>query len=208
MDALKGSTGTANLTVSKADPQVTMNDSAITQTYNGSSVTYTPQNVTVTVPNLTISNPKFSVVYKKDGTPLDQPPLLPGTYTTEIQVAEGDTYQAKTIAGPQITIQKATPSIALSHSFAQNGLLPGTYTTEIQVAEGDTYQAKTIAGPQITIQKATPSIALSHSFAQNGNVILQATLQGVENGIVPPKLPFKKQPPASHFPTPSHRMAM
>ena len=138
LDALKGSTGTANLTVSKADPQVTMNDSAITQTYNGSSVTYTPQNVTVTVPNLTISNPKFSVVYKKDGTPLDQPPLL-----------------------------------------------PGTYTTEIQVAEGDTYQAKTIAGPQITIQKATPSIALSHSFAQNGNVILQATLQGVENGIVP-----------------------
>ena len=138
LGALKGSTGTANLTVSKADPQVTMNDSAITQTYNGSSVTYTPQNVTVTVPNLTISNPKFSVVYKKDGTPLDQPPLL-----------------------------------------------PGTYTTEIQVAEGDTYQAKTIAGPQITIQKATPSIALSHSFAQNGNVILQATLQGVENGIVP-----------------------
>ena len=138
LGALKGSTGTANLTVSKADPQVTMNDSAITQTYNGSSVTYTPQNVTVTVPNLTISNPKFSVVYKKDGTPLDQPPLL-----------------------------------------------PGTYTTEIQVAEGDTYQAKKIDGPQITIQKATPSIALSHSFAQNGNVILQATLQGVENGIVP-----------------------
>ena len=138
LGALKGSTGTANLTVSKADPQVTMNDSAITKIYNGSSVTYTPQNVTVTVPNLTISNPKFSVVYKKDGTPLDQPPLL-----------------------------------------------PGTYTTEVQVAEGDTYQAKTIDGPQITIQKATPSIALSHSFAQNGNVILQATLQGVENGIVP-----------------------
>lgn len=138
LGALKGSTGTANLTVSKADPQVTMNDSAITKIYDGSSVTYTPKNVTVTVPNLTISNPKFSVVYKKDGTPLDQPPLL-----------------------------------------------PGTYTTEVQVAEGDTYQAKKIDGPQITIQKATPSIALSHSFAQNGNVILQATLQGVENGIVP-----------------------
>ena len=138
LGALKGSTGTANLTVSKADPQVTMNDSAITKIYDGSPVTYTPQNVTVTVPNLTISNPKFSVVYKKDGAPLDQPPLL-----------------------------------------------PGTYTTKIQVAEGDTYQAKTIDGPQITIQKATPSIALSHSFAQNGNVILQATLQGVENGIVP-----------------------
>lgn len=139
LGALKGSTGTANLTVSKADPSVSVtNNSPITQTYNGSSVTYTPQNVTVTVPNLTISNPKFSVVYKKAGAPLEQPPLL-----------------------------------------------PGTYTTEIQVAEGDTYQAKTIAGPQITIQKATPSIALSHSFAQNGNVILQATLQGVENGIVP-----------------------
>ena len=139
LGALKGSTGTANLTVSKADPSVSVtNNSPITQTYNGSSVTYTPQNVTVTVPNLTISNPKFSVVYKKAGAPLDQPPLL-----------------------------------------------PGTYTTEVQVAEGDTYQAKTIAGPQITIQKATPSIALSHSFAQNGNVILQATLQGVENGIVP-----------------------
>ena len=138
LGALKGSTGTANLTVSKADPQVTMNDSAITKIYDGSSVTYTPKNVTVTVPNLTISNPKFSVVYKKAGAPLDQPPLL-----------------------------------------------PGAYTTEVQVAEGDTYQAKTIAGPQITIQKATPSIALSHSFAQNGNVILQATLQGVENGIVP-----------------------
>lgn len=138
LGALKGSTGTANLTVSKSDPQVTMNDSAITKIYDGSSVTYTPKNVTVTVPNLTISNPKFSVVYKKDGTPLDQPPLL-----------------------------------------------PGTYTTEVQVAEGDTYQSKTISGPQITIQKATPSIALSHSFAQNGNVILQATLQGVENGIVP-----------------------
>ncbi|MFR4979072.1 MAG: Ig domain-containing protein, partial [Butyricicoccus sp.] len=139
LGALKGSTGTANLTVSKADPNVSVtNNSPITQTYNGSSVTYTPQNVTVTVPNLTISNPKFSVVYKKAGAPLEQPPLL-----------------------------------------------PGTYTTEIQVAEGDTYQAKKIDGPQITIEKATPSIALSHSFAQNGNVILQATLQGVENGIVP-----------------------
>ena len=139
LGALKGSTGTANLTVSKADPSVSVtNNSPITQTYNGSSVTYTPQNVTVAVPNLTISNPKFSVVYKKAGAPLDQPPLL-----------------------------------------------PGTYTTEVQVAEGDTYQAKKIDGPQITIEKATPSIALSHSFAQNGNVILQATLQGVENGIVP-----------------------
>ncbi len=139
LGALKGSTGTANITVNKADPSVSVtNNSPITQTYNGSNVTYTPQNVMVTVPNLTISNPKCSVVYKKAGAPLHQPPLL-----------------------------------------------PGTYTTEIQVAEGDTYQTKTIAGPSITIEKATPSIALSHSFAQNGNVILQATLRGVENGIVP-----------------------
>ncbi|MBS5151432.1 MAG: Ig-like domain-containing protein, partial [Butyricicoccus pullicaecorum] len=139
LGALKGSTGTANITVNKADPTVSVtNNSPITQTYNGSNVTYTPQNLTVTVPNLTISNPQFSVIYKKDGTALDQPPIL-----------------------------------------------PATYTTEIQVAEGDTYQAKTIAGPQIVIQKATPSIALSHTFAQNDKVILQATLQGVENGIVP-----------------------
>ena len=75
LGALKGSTGTANITVSKADPTVSVtNNSPITQTYNGSSVTYTPQNLTVPVPNLTISNPQFSVIYKKDGTALDQPP--------------------------------------------------------------------------------------------------------------------------------------
>lgn len=136
---LNGSTGTTNITVNKADATINLtNKTDITKTYDGVGVAYAPQ-ATVTAPNLTISNPKFSVTYKKaDGSPLDQPPVLPGTYKTEVHIAEGDTYK----------------------------------TTSVE-------------GPNITIEKATPKVTLSHSFTSNNKVVLEATVQGVENGIVP-----------------------
>lgn len=173
----KGSTGTANIIVTKADPKVEMKDSAITKVYDGIGAEYTPNHITVTVPNLTISNPKFSVIHKKDGTTLDQPPVLPGTYTTQIQVAEGDTYQTKTIDGPQITIQKATPKISISHSFSENGKL-----ILQAIVQGSDKGIIPTGKVTFTVSSATKEIPLNYGIATVeiekppvGNHTIQAT---------------------------------
>lgn len=165
---LNGSTGTANITVQKVTPNVKMQDSSITEIYNGTGITYTPKNLTVEVLGETISNPITSVSYtSKDGSPLNQPPILPGEYKTKITVAEGDTYQEETIDGPQITIQKATPKVSISHSFTSDGkvfleatvqeLVPGIIPTgKVTFSVGGTQKTPvnlTYGIAQLTIDK-------------------------------------------------------
>lgn len=72
-----------------------------------------------------------------------------------------------------------------SISSIQAPTLPGEYTTKVEVSEGLFYQKASVNGPTITIQKATPKVSISHTFTENDKLILQATVQGPDKGIIP-----------------------
>lgn len=190
---INGSTGTTNITIKKATPQVEMKDSNITEIYNGAGITYIPQNIIVTSSGLTISNPEFSVIYKTEsGTRLEHPPVLPGKYKTEIQVSEGTTYQTALADGPTITIAPATPTVTVSGSVAEknlvltanvegveSGALP-TGTVTFSIAKKDGSSSRQTSTANLLYNTATSTIPKPEA----GEYIIQATYNKAKENTV------------------------
>ena len=109
---LEHSIGTAVLTVEKAEPAIQFG-TAQTYTYDGTEYPLTASASTV-VPDLQVP---VTVKYNSKTTL----PQLAGTYHTEITAEETEVSVAKTVAGPDIIIEKAVPEMTLYASAQTDG---------------------------------------------------------------------------------------